>query len=135
MKDALKVQKFHRAKFIQREQAIEGQIIKLTEELNEKLTFALVKYAKGQDGTISKADVPSLKKEIQVLMFWYAGQLESIIHKGMVGAGETALESERQSHLVYLRRALELLPPSERKEILEKWTRLGKKLGGVNIGN
>lgn len=124
------VQRAIRAQFIAYEQALEDRIEELTQELNEKMTFVLFKYATGQDGAIPKADRPKVQRELEMAMGWYAAELEAIIQEGMEKGANLAAEGARKSRLLLLKQTLEELPKEEQAEILDKWNKLGRKLEG-----
>lgn len=125
-----KVAQISRAQFLRDEQGAEQTIYGLLDEFDAKLIAIFTRRARGSDGIITAAEKPKVELEVRNTCIWFAGELESIIRKSAEHAAEQGLESERKAQLLYIQKALEVMPERDAKRVIGLINETQKRDGG-----
>ena len=113
-----KMSQVSRSQFLRDEQGAEQTIYDLLDEFDAKLIAIFTRHARGSDGIITTAEKPKVELEVRNTCIWFAGELESIIRKSAEHSAEQGIEASRKAQLLYVQKALEVMPEKDAKRVL-----------------
>lgn len=108
-----------RAQFLQDEQGAEKTIYELLDEFDAKLIAIFARHSVGADGVIPASAKPKVELEVRNTCIWFASELESIIRKSAEEAAEQGIEAGRKAQLLYVQKALEIMPDKDAKRVMK----------------
>lgn len=125
-----KMSQISRAQFLRDEQGAEQTIYGLLDEFDAKLIAIFARHSQGADGVIPASAKSKVELEVRNTCIWFAGELESIIRKSAEHAAEQGIEAERKVQLLYIQKALEVMPEKDAKRVMKLINETQKGDGG-----
>ena len=114
-----KMNQVARAQFFRDEQGAEKTIYDLLDEFDAKLIAIFARHSVGADGVIPPSAKPKVELEVRNTCIWFASELESIIRKSAEEAAEQGIEAGRKAQLLYVQKALEIMPDKDAKRVMK----------------
>ena len=107
-----------RAQFLRDEQGAEKTIYGLLDEFDAKLVAIFARHSLGADGVIPASAKSKVELEVRNTCIWFAGELETIIRESAEYAAEQGIEAGRKAQLLYVKKALEVLPETDARRVM-----------------